>query len=222
MSLWSGQHGGMPNAWVPVLPILIVALVVPLVIWGIVATQRRTTENLRKLADRLRLTFHPAEGWTGSPRVSGMLRGKPVDVFTYSTGSGKTRKTWAAIAIQPAGAAGLTFALRKQGLGTKISELFGAREITVGDPAFDAAWFIQTNRPDFLRPALLPELREKLMAARRAGAQGGFEFNGGAIKYAELGSFYQTERIERFVALADIVGDLADIAEVAGTMDKRT
>lgn len=190
-----------------------------MIIWGLIAAQRRTLENLQKLAVRLRLEFHPAEGWTKSPRLSGMLRRKPVEVFTYSTGSGKTRKTWAAISVRPAGACGLTFTLRKQGLGTKISELFGAREITVGDPAFDTAWFIQTNRPDFLRPALLPELREKLMAARQAGAHGGFECNGGVVKYAELGSFYQTERIERFVALADIVGDFADIVEVAGTMD---
>jgi hypothetical protein len=209
----------MPNAWVPLIPLVVFAVVIPLIIWGSITARRRTAENLQKLAGRLGLEFQPAAGWTGSPRVSGNLRGKPVEVFTYSTGSGKTRKTWAAISVQPAGGGGLTFTLQKQGFGTKISELFGAREITVGDPEFDAAWFIQTNQPEYFRAALLPEIREKLMAVRRVGARGKFECNGGLMKYAEEGSFYQWQRSERFVALADVAGDLAEVVEVAGTID---
>lgn len=209
----------MPNAWVPFIPLVIFAVVIPLIVWGSVAARRRTAENLQKLAGQLGLEFQPAAGWTQSPRVSGTLRGKPAEVFTYSTGSGKTRKTWAAVSVRPAGNSGLTFALQKQGLGTKISELFGAREITVGEPVFDAAWFIQTNQPDYFRPALLPEIRQKLTAVRCAGARGKFECNGGLVKYAEVGSFYQWQRTERFVALADVVGDLAEVVEVAGTIE---
>jgi hypothetical protein len=149
--------------------------------------------------------------------LAGVLGGKPVELFSYAVNTGKTSIPYVAISIQLSPTTGLTFKLQKQGFGSKVMEFFGVHEITVGDPEFDAAWFVQTNQPDFFRAALLPELREKLMAAQRAGARGTFELKGGLLKYAEQGTFASAPQTARFVGLADLMRDLADVAEVAGT-----
>jgi hypothetical protein len=194
---------------------LVVVATGGLVIWAAMAQKQRTTANLQKLAAQLGLEFVSAAGWLGRSCVTGTLRGKKADFFTYVTGSGKSSTTWAAMTVQAATAGALTFSLEKRGFVTKIEKLFGAHEAVVDDAAFAKAWFVQTNQPDFMSAALIPELRAKLMAARQAGANGKFELKGAEVKYAEVGDFSNAKRSERLAALADVMGDLADVAEVA-------
>lgn len=178
--------------------------------------QQRTAANLERLAGQLGLQASPRVGPAKRPGLTGFLGGKPVELYSYSVSNGKTSVTWVAITVQATAATGLTFHLQKQGFGSKVMEFFGVHEITVGDPEFDAAWFVRTNRPDFFRAALIPELRAKLMAAQHSGSRGAFELKAGLVKYAEQGSFAETPRAERFVALAGLLRDLVDVAEVSG------
>ncbi len=69
----------------------------------------------------------------------------------------------------------LTFELQPQGLGTRLAELFGAKEITVGDAAFDAAWFIRTNTPESFGALLLPEIRTRFLTLHNVGGKGTVE-----------------------------------------------
>jgi len=200
-------------------PVVAFVVLAPLLVWRSRVVQRRVAENLQKLALLLRLDFRPAENGVDSPCLTGSLRGRRAEVFRHVTGAGRSRRAWVVISVQPAKWETLTFTLQKQGLGTKISELLGAREITVGDAAFDAAWYVETNQPEYFRAALLPELREKLMAVRRAGAEGKFELRRGEVKYIEPDQLNQSDGIELLVALADVTADLAEIAEVAGARD---
>jgi hypothetical protein len=194
---------------------LAMVAVVGLAIWAGRVQKQRTTANLQKLAAQLGLEFVPAAGWTGRPCVTGTLRGKKTDFFSYVTSTGKSSTAWAAVTVQVAAAGGLTFALEKRGFVTKIEKLFGAHEAVVDDAEFAKAWFVQTNQPDFMSAALIPELRAKLMAARQAGANGKFELKDGKVKYVEIGGFGDTKLTDRFAALADVMCDLADVAEVA-------
>lgn len=210
----------MPHSLLLLLPLLVFVAIIPLVIWGLVATRQRIEDNLRLLAGQLGLNFQPAAGWTNSPRLAGALRGKPAEVFTYTTGSGKSQQTWAALTVRADRGSGLVFKLRPQGFETKVMEFFGQHEITVGDPAFDAAWFVQTNEREFLGAALIPELREKLMVAQRTGARGKFELENGVVKYTESGTFDDAARTKRYAELADVMTDLADVAEVFASLGK--
>jgi hypothetical protein len=194
---------------------LVMVAVVGLAIWAGRVQKQRTTANLQKLAVQLGLEFVAATGWTGRPSVTGTLRGKKADFFTYVTSSGKSSTAWAAVTVQAATAGALTFSLEKRGFVTKIEKLFGAHEAVVDDAEFAQAWFVQTNQPDFMSAALIPELRTKLTAARQAGAKGKFELKGDKVKYAEMGGFADTKLSKRFAALADVMCDLADVAEVA-------
>lgn len=185
-----------------------------LVVWFGARAMKRQAAAMARLAERTGLTVVEAGSWMKSPRVAGEVRGKRAEFFSYSTGSGKSRKTWAAIRVRPAQAGGFEFSIRRQGFVTKVSEFFGAKEILVGDRAFDERWFIRSNRPEFFRAALLPELREKIDAAERAGAKGEFKLEAGVVAYAEQGTFTD-ERCVRYEALLTLLCDLADVAEVA-------
>jgi hypothetical protein len=204
--------------WLAIFLILLIfAGLMPLLIWATVAARRRAVANLQRLAQQLGLNFQPPTGWSASLRVTGELRGKPTAVFTYTTGSGKSQQTWAALTVQSANPGDFTFTLQKQGFVTKVMELFGTHEIKVGDAAFDALWFVRTNRPEFFGAALIPELREKLMAAGRASLGGKFELKDGVVKYFEPGTLADARQTARLAAVADVVCDLADVADVSAT-----
>ena len=203
---------------IPVLFAVLGLAIVGLIGWAGARSSRQTREQAQQLANALGLALDPAQPVLGlfwpNPRGTGTIRGQHVEFFNYSTGSGKSRTTWSALTARPGADGGLTFRLRKQGLGTKVLELFGAKDITVDDAAFDAAWFVQTNQPDYFRAALVGEIRDQLMAARHAGATGSFLLEDGVVKYAEPGTFGNDRRRQRYELIAPLLCDLADVAEV--------
>jgi hypothetical protein len=216
-------------------PVLVLLLIASGVVTGIVILiawagrhSERAYRNFESLAGQLGLrpkSVKPTLGrfWPEG-EASGELRGRPARLFGYATGSGKTRVTWSALAIQPRATGGLTFSLTRQDLGSKISELFGAREIAVGDPAFDAAWFIRTNRPEFFSAALIPELRARLTAALgnpRDARRLSFKLEHDSVVYSEAGDFSQVARCNRIARLAEVVSELADVAEVCAEQSNR-
>jgi hypothetical protein len=195
--------------------------VVPVaMIWAVAKSTRRIRENMARLAADLGLRLDPPEqpkGWLAPPqRALGHVRGKAVLIHTYSTGSGKSRRTWTALTVTPNLKGDLTFSLSREGFGTRVLQLFGAKEITVGNREFDEAWFVQTNDPDFLRAALLPEVQQKFRPFR-----GTFKLENSAISYVEEGVIQNDERRLRYVQAADLVCDLADVAEVHARHDDK-
>jgi hypothetical protein len=217
------QHDGIMNNLVPFGIITGVnAVMIAVAIRSGLVRKRRMIANLQKLAAQLGLEFVAAEGWKGRSRVTGTLRGKKVEIFSYATSTGKSSTEWSVVTAQAAKAGALTFTLEKRSVVTKIEKLFGVHPVTMGDAEFDQACFVQTDQPDFLRAALIPELREKLVVALHACATGKFELKGNEVKYAEVGGLYDVKRCDRFAALADLVCDLADVAEVAAEGSGKT
>lgn len=191
------------------------------VILSLVSKQNERAHcNIAQLARRLGLELAPARkrfGFWPEPRATGRCRGKHAELYAYTTGSGKSRVRWVALAVTPSASEGLTFRLTRQGIGSKLSELFGAREIMVGDRTFDQAWFIQTNQPEFLRAALLPELRTRLTAAMDASgraSRASIKLENNAVMYAEAGDFSNERLCDRIARIADVLCDFADVAEV--------
>jgi len=186
------------------------------IIWAARKSLQQSIENLNGLAARLGLQakeskrrFAATERW-----LEGAPHGRAMRVWSFTTGSGKSRQHWVAASVQPRRTGALTFRLEPQGFGTKVAQWFGAKEIEVGDARFDAAWFVRTNQPELLRAALVPEVREKLMAARQAGAQGDFVFEDGSVRYAERGFFSSSKAMANLEAVVPALFDLADIVEV--------
>ncbi|WP_438480360.1 hypothetical protein [Oleiharenicola lentus] len=185
-----------------------------LIIWLAIKQHARTKENLIALAARHGLRLVETKQSLGADySVQGTVLGREVRFWTYTTGSGKSRVHWAAVGVRPR-ATNLTFELRRQGFTTKLMEMFGSKEITVGDPAFDQAWFVQTNQPEFLQAALLPEIRAKFMAQPERARDGSYKLADGWVQFAEHGSFATPEVIARLETKLPLLHDLADVAEV--------
>jgi hypothetical protein len=206
-------------------PMLMIALFVGMIVFAVIAGARQSKqamENVRRMAETLGLQFAEKPPtltmFYTDARAAGQMRGKRVEVFSFATGSGKSRVRWSAVSATVPVPVTLTFHLRRQGFGTKFLELFGAKEIEVGDAEFDRAWFVQTNQPELFRGALLPELREKInLLVRELGTQArGMEFKleQNAVRYAEIGTFSNGDTCKRCLRAADIVCDFADVAEV--------
>jgi hypothetical protein len=202
--------------------VVLAAGIIGLIIWGALQHQKKVRANLAALATRLglQLTGDP-RGLTSASAVSGLRQGKEVRFWTYATGSGKSRRTWCAVGVRPRAHGGLQFELRRQGFGTKVMEWFGAKEIKVGDPDFDRAWFIRTNQPEFLAAALVPEIRAKLTALDHFSSEKPFRLEGGLVQFSTPGTFGSDKVVARLEAGLPMLYDLADLAEVYAAGDSR-
>src|SRR5690606_10304030 len=147
----------------PALVFVLFAFVVTTILVLSIRHARKATGNFAQLALQLGLTPTQPRKTLGivwsQPSASGEIRGRPARLFSYSTGSGKSRTNWCAFSMDPRQHGGLTFEISLQGFGSKIKEIFGTKEVVVGEAAFDAKWFIQTNQPEFMQAALISELR---------------------------------------------------------------
>jgi hypothetical protein len=166
----------------------------------------------------LRVVEKTALGFTWVESMEGTQAGRAIRYWTYATGSGKSRVTWVAVGVQPRATAGLQLELTRQNFGSKIMEMFGVKEVQVGDPAFDAAWFVRTNQPDFLAAALVPAIRARLLAAPAEGRSARYKLEQGPVFYAEQGAFASAAVLARLERQLPLLHELADVAEVfAGT-----
>lgn len=195
-------------------------LLVGLIIWLDWRDQKKTRAGLQALADRLGLQLAtPASPFRRDWAVTGLLQGHAVRFWTYTTGSGKSRQTWCAVGVRPQAHAGLQFEIRRQNLSTKVMEWFGAKEIQLGDAAFDRAWFVQTNQPEFFAAALVPEIREKFTALETDSPEGSYKMADGEVRFALSGSFSGKRTVAQLEARLPVLHDLADVAEVFAADD---
>ena len=185
-------------------------------IWFAYRQQQLANANLAALAERLGLEVVVEKQFLGSDRHAiGTQLGREIRFWAFTTGSGKSTRRWVAAGVRPRGSFALTFDLRAQGWGTKFMELFGTHEITVGDPVFDDAWFVQTNQPEFLAAALVPGIRAKLMAQPKGARAVSVKLASGLVQYVEEGTFSKAEIGLRLESQLPLLHDLADVAEVS-------
>jgi hypothetical protein len=193
-----------------------VLMMMGLIIWAARAHAQKTRGKLHAFAQRagLRIQEQTVLGFTSVQSLEGEQSGRIVRYWTYATGSGKSRTHWVTVGVRPRGDGGLQFDLTRQNFGSKILQMFGVREVQVGDPVFDRAWFVRTNQPEYIRVALMPEMRAKLLAAP-AGRWGvRYKLEGGWVQYVEQGHLGGTEVVERLEKQLPLLHELADVAEV--------
>lgn len=197
-------------------PFFFVAIVV-----GVIALamrqQRRARENLARLAASLGLQVQqPAKKFflaLDQPRATGSVGGRAVEVFAYSTGSGKHRTQWVAVKVPAQNPGGLTLRISAENLFTRAGRVFGIEDVQFGDPPFDAKFFVKSNDTGYVRAALLPETRLKLLESWKRGARGTIHVDGGEVRYAEMGTFSNAKICDRFPALVELACELAVIVE---------
>lgn len=200
-----------------VIPVIFVAVFV-LIIRAAVVQSRKERANLRQLADRLGLQMPDpgTKGWFATPqrRATGTFRGRSVQVYAYTTGAGKSRTSWCALSVSAAIRPGFSLKLTSENLFTKAGRLLGMDDITTGDPAFDAAFYVKSKQGSFVRAALIPEVRIRLLEVWKQHHVGGaFTVENGEVKYTEIGHFANAKICDRFPTLLELACDLAEIGE---------
>lgn len=209
----------MDPAAVPVLTVLTLsAAMFGFFIFAARRQMRRGNDNLARIADSLRLELRrkpPVFGvFEQAAIVDGSHRGRFVRFFTYSTGSGKNRTHWSAVAAGVSGPGGFTLSLSPENLLTRFGEKLGMQDIKTGDEAFDRTFVVKSSDPAYAAAALLPEIRAGLLAQRQAGARGPLRIKDGEVRYAEVGSFSDSRLAERLAAMLDMVCNLAEVADI--------
>lgn len=204
-------------------PLVFFVTVLVVVLVGSVVLSRwqakRARANLTALARDLGLQLEEKPVVLGMilqiPIVSGERGGRRLRFYTFSTGSGKQRQAWQAVGMSCANPHGLTFRLGSQNVITALGTLFGGQDVLVGDPVFDERFIVRTSDADFLRAALLPEIRAALLRcwSPRAGCAH-VKLEGGEVVYAEAGSFTEAAVLERMKAMLEPLAALATLPEV--------
>ncbi|HEX9782401.1 MAG TPA: hypothetical protein VGA56_06660 [Opitutaceae bacterium] len=201
----------------PLLFIGVFVTVFALVILAVVRQQKRARENLSKLADRLGFQVIEPEKRgifnRSATRLSGVFRGRNLQVYAYSTGSGKNQTQWCALATPVRNPAGLTVRISRENIFTRVGRKLGIDDVETGDAAFDKAYYVKSNQPDFIRVALIPEVRQRIASAWESGARGTLSADAGEVKYAEVGNFSNEKVCTRFGELIEVVCDLGEVVE---------
>ncbi|HLP09256.1 MAG TPA: hypothetical protein VK178_13910 [Opitutaceae bacterium] len=179
----------------------------------------KARENLAALARELGLRLEEKPPLLGVlpqvPTASGHVGGRAIRFHTYTTGSGKHRQTWQALAIACDNSHGLILQLAAQNFLTALGVKLGMQDVKVGDPVFDERFVLKTSDPDFASAALLPEIRAGLLADWSPRAMGAHvKIEARELIYAELGSFSDPMVTARMKALLEPLLALAALPEV--------
>jgi len=191
--------------------------------------KRKRAVRLQGLAGLLGLELNPNTSFFGKRwgLLTGIRRGRVVEVFDYSIS--KTPPPFVVVTARLASDNGLRFTISARTWMDKVDICFGQQRLVTGDVAFDEAWVVRSNRPEFFADAFNPGLRAKLTAARatmvsdaRRGAYAGtYTLKSGVVKYEGVGSLGDRKLSVHLPALLDLVCDLAEAAENAPSQFSR-
>jgi hypothetical protein len=194
--------------------ILIVSL------WFVVKSTQRNWLYAESLARSLGLIIEPAKisrfGTYDLSKAHGQLRGKPFELFNFTTGSGKSTQLWCGLCVTTKTNATLQFSISRRWFGVKSGLPPNLPPLVTGNLDFDRTWSLRSNRPDSLRSILLPEDHKRLITLHRRGMRGLVQLKKGALVFLEKGSFTRA-RNARFEEVAQLLCDLADRADLAAS-----
>lgn len=211
----------MPGA---ILFVLIVgAALAVLVVYALRALKKAAIERnaaLREMAARLGLGYHEEPGpgrLAPKPVVAGTIQGRRARLHEFVRGAGKSRTSWVAASVEILGPSALKFTIRTQGpaIFERIAGAFGYKDIVVGDPAFDSLLAIDGSDEVFLKAALIPEVRSRVVAFwPKAHGSRITVGEGGESVYEQQGSLTNARCRENLEKAFPVLGDMAALAEV--------
>ncbi len=123
-------------------------------------------------------------GWFRAPTVSGAYGGFNVYLYTYTQGSGKNKTTYTSMIPYLPFDHRSHVRVTREGFLSKITKAFGAQDIQLGDPAFDAAYIIKSDTPQYVPLLLTPAVRGALLSG---GGSMNVTVSGGRVFYNQTG-----------------------------------
>jgi hypothetical protein len=115
-----------------------------------------------ELARQTGLMLRPGS-WTRPPAVTGGYKGFNVYLYTYTQGSGKHKVTYTSMVVYLPFMNRAHVRVTREGFLSSITKAFGSQDIHIGDPAFDGAYVIKSDTPEYVRDLLTPEIRGMML-----------------------------------------------------------
>ena len=189
--------------------------------WGKYAA--KTDENMQWLADTLELSLVGGDPVVPNSRllrsirrpvrVEGKRRGCDVSIYHHVTG-GRNNTTYARIKVATENPAGLKLAFSRESVLGRVGKSLGMQDVQVGDEHFDRLFLVKCSNPEFIKTALLPEIRERLCKVWEAHkSQGTIKLEDDALIYDELGTIHSEATRNRIAAAAELMCDLGGIVQ---------
>jgi hypothetical protein len=166
--------------------VLVLAVVVAIVLVPVLLSRARETDRAWSAAARsLGLGFTPS-GFFGPRRIDGRYKGFEVRIHTFTRRYGKSSKTFTRFQVRFPRPLGLGLALSREGFFAGVAKTFGAQDIVVGDPSFDAHVLVKGTNPvgviRYLTPARRLRIRRFLLATPGASVDDrGVQWETGSI-----------------------------------------
>jgi hypothetical protein len=171
---------------------------------------QRTITAWTELASRTGLTFSQKAGWLFPPVLSGDFRGRPIVLTYVSRGSGKSRTYYTQVTLQVRNPAFNKLRLTRSNVIDSIGKAFGAQDVLVGDDAFDQAFTIKSQPPEFAMNVLGDSmLRSDLMRTEH----GWITLDGNSLVWETRNVQRDSAYLERILST---LSDLADTVEKEG------
>jgi len=196
---------------------------VGLVVFVIRAAKKAAIDRnvaLREMAARLGLEYREEQSsglFAPKPTVAGMIGGRRARLHEFTRGSGKSRTSWVAASVEILGPSALKLTMRSQGpaIFERIAGAFGYKDIVIGDPSFDSMFAVNGSDEVFLKAALIPEVRSRLVAFWPKASGGRITVGeGGEAVYEQQGSLTNARCRENLERAFPVLGDMAALAEV--------
>ncbi len=187
--------------------------VVALAVWFVVTYSRETNARWADAAQRLGLEFTPS-GPFSRPTITGQSAGHTIRIDTVTHSSGKSQHTDTRFRVEYP-SQGFDFALSREHALRRLSKMFGAQDIEIGDPSFDEAFIVKTSDPEKLAALLTPAVRDSLIRLLAVYPQ--VQVRDGHIGYERSGLTRDTDALvsttRRLLATARVFGGTTGGAE---------
>jgi hypothetical protein len=191
-------------------PLVVLLVTLGLLVTGLAVSYFILKERRRawsELASQVGLGFEPGSYWGQTMCVAGTFRGRPLTLDTFRVRTGKNSVLYTRISVKIENRPGLSLALSKEGLGSKIGKLLGSAEIQTGDDELDRSYVIK-GQPEASVVRLLSNgyLRQKILAS----SFNHLNVNDVAVSYDKRG--FQSDP-EALLTTFGLMSDLADTVE---------
>lgn len=181
--------------------------------------EKKINEHWQWLVDTLGLQVHGGEpkfpdkaflSWLRTPmRLEGSYRNCLLKIYNYTVSSGKNSTSYSTARIIGENPKNLSFEFHREGMFSKLGKLIGLQDIQTGDMTFDKLLIVKSNDADFIKIALLPEIKEKFITIwEQHKPHGSIRLKDAELHYDEVGTIRNAAVRERFAAIADLMADL--------------
>jgi hypothetical protein len=144
--------------------IVVVAVVLVVIIKAVLSAQEARRKFFESASRRLQ-GRHVEAGFLSCERIEFNLSGRPSQIEFVSPGKNEPGRTTVQVPLGTASPG--TLHILPEGFGQSFLKMFGAQDLSVGDPAFDAAYVVKATPESLAARVFSPDRRSRVMTAVR-------------------------------------------------------